>query len=420
MPKTINPLIVLLLIGFVFSAHAGGYRVSTQGQKAMGRAHTGVAMSESSEAVFFNPGAMTRLIDQFTLSTGITTITSENRYQNSETGSVSSTDNPVSTPVNFYLVNQQTEQFAWGFGVYTPFGSVVEWKKDWVGSHLVNFIDLESIFLQPTFALELNDHYSIGGGPIVAISSVELNRNVDTSTVNESGERTNVTVEDSGIVDFGFLLGLHVNVSEKLDFGMSYRSEITVKSKGDATFNNFPDALGNVFTNGGKGKYTSELPLPAELTLGLAYSLNENLLLAFDYNYTFWDVYEELEVTFSELNNPSLNPNVDKRNYKNSSTYRLGLQYVSSPKLTLRAGVYYDETPVSDGYFAPETPRTDSLGFTTGLSYKISDQFELDFSGFYLHFDEEDNSYDFSPEGVFEGSYKVSVWSLGFGLTYRI
>ena len=40
------------------SAHAGGYRVSLQGQKALGMGHTGVAMSDSSEVVFFNPAGM--------------------------------------------------------------------------------------------------------------------------------------------------------------------------------------------------------------------------------------------------------------------------------------------------------------------------------------------------------------------------
>jgi long-chain fatty acid transport protein len=51
-------IIVVLLIGMsvATSLHAGGYRVATQGQRALAMGHTGVAMTDSAESIFFNPG----------------------------------------------------------------------------------------------------------------------------------------------------------------------------------------------------------------------------------------------------------------------------------------------------------------------------------------------------------------------------
>jgi long-chain fatty acid transport protein len=399
----------------VSHANAGGYRVAVQGQKALGMGHAGVAMAESAETVFFNPAGMTELTENLQVVSGIGLIESSNRYQNEDTNSSASTDNPIGTPINFYMSRRFSDAASIGFGLYTPYGSSVEWEKDWVGSHLINNIELQAVFLQPTVAYKVNDRFSIGGGPIVAIGSVELNRNLTTSLQNADG-RSNVTLEDSGIIEFGYNLGGFFAINDRLDIGINYRSEIIMHSEGDADFENIPAALSAVFVD---GSYTAELPLPAELTLGLAYQLTDKITIAADYNYTFWDVYDELMIEFDSLNDPNSNPSVSPRNYKNASTYRVGFQYQQSNELQLRGGLYYDETPIRDGYFAPETPRGDSLGFTAGLTYQLSKQLAVDLAGFYLHFNEVNNSYDYSSEGVFEGAYKVSVWALGLGLTYQ-
>jgi len=405
----------LCCIAAASQVNAGGYRVSAQGQKALGMGHTGVAMTDSAEAVFFNPAAMVQLDSDLEMTSGLTLVYTKNRYQNSDTGSYAQTDTPLGTPVNLYIASKLSPNLSAGFGLYTPYGSKVEWEEDWIGSHLVNNIDLQSIFLQPTVAYKVNNNFSVGGGPIVTISSVELNRNLSTSLQDENGDRSNVTIEDDGIVDYGYSLGAFYKLTDKLNYGINYRSEIIVKSEGKAKFRNIPDALNGVFVD---GKYEAELPLPAELTLGFTYQLNPKSLIAFDYNYTFWDVYDDLTVEFDSVTDPDLANSSNPRNYKNASTYRLGFQYQQSPKLQLRTGIYYDETPIRDGYFSPETPRGDAVGFTAGMTLQLAKNLEMDISGFYLYFDEEENSYDFSDEGRFEAEYKVNAWALGLGFSY--
>jgi len=101
----------------------------------------------------------------------------------------------------------------------------------------------------------------------------------------------------------------------------------------------------------------------------------------------------------------------------------MGVQFKPNEKFAFRAGYYFDESPVQDGYFAPETPRNDSMGFTGGLTYQVTSKLGIDASFLYLHFDQVNASYDHyaQPNGSmvsFGGTYKNVVFSPGVGLTY--
>jgi long-chain fatty acid transport protein len=412
-------IIVVLLIGMsvATSLHAGGYRVATQGQRALAMGHTGVAMTDSAESIFFNPGAITQLDADNDFIGGITLLEGETEYRNDETLVEAETDNPLGTPLNFYMAQRLSEELSWGLGVYTPFGNKVEWPTDWAGSHLVNEIELTTIFIQPTIAFQLNDSTSVGFGPNLVVGSVEFNRNLSTSLTDEDGNRSDITIEDDGVTAWGFNLGILHIVNDRTRLGFSYRAEVILEARdGDAEFDDIPGALEGVFTD---TKFDADLPLPAELTLGIAYDYSDNLTLAFDYNYTFWDVYDELKIEFDNGLPDSVNP----RNYENASIFRFGAEYHLNEKWTLRGGVYFDESPVKDGYFAPETPRNDSIGYTAGATYRYSQNMEFDVSLLILTFDEEDNSYDYYEEGgqtiPFGGTYDSAANSIGFGLRYK-
>ncbi len=407
-------LTLLVLAGS--TAFAGGYRVALQGQKQLAMGHTGVAVVNSAEVTFFNPAGMAFLENKFNLSVGANALFAETKFQNSTYNWEASTSN-VGTPFNIYATYKLNDWLTAGLAVYTPYGSAVEWDQDWQGSHLVNNIDLKAIFVQPTLSVRLGEKFSVGGGPIYVTGSVDFNRNTDRTTTDEDGNRTDLTINAKGITAWGYTAGFMFNPTSKLRIGMNYRSEIIMEARdGDATLNDSPGYSPYDPNN----KFSADLPLPAELTTGLSYQVTDKWLVAFDYNYTLWSVYKSLDVHFNNSNPlylatpASINP----RNYKNSSTYRVGTQYVATDKFTFRAGWYVDESPVQDGYFAPETPRNDSMGFTGGLTYQFSQKLGVDFSFLYLHFDEVDNSYNSIDGTSFGGTYKSSVFSPGVGVTY--
>jgi len=397
------------------SAFAGGYRVSLQGQKQLAMGHTGVAVVNSAEVLFFNPAGMAFLEDKFNASVGANALFAKTKFQNETYNWQNSTDN-LGTPFNVYASYKINKWLSAGIAVYTPYGSKVEWDQDWQGSHLVNNIDLKAIYVQPTISLKVSDEFAIGGGPIYVTGSVTFDRNLNRSLTDENGNRSDVNLEAKGISAWGYTAGFMFNPCKDLRLGVNYRSEIIMEARGgDATFNDVPAFAQGTYSN---TTFSADLPLPAELTAGLSFNVTKKWMVAFDFNRTMWSAYKSLTVDFDN-NVPT---SVNARNYHDTNTFRVGTQYVVNDKFTFRAGWYKDESPISTGYFAPETPRNDSMGYTGGLTYQINKKLGVDASFLYLHFDEIDASYDHYTENgnviPFGGTYKSSVFSPGVGLTY--
>jgi len=402
------------------SAYAGGYRVSAQGQRALAMGHAGVGVVNSAETAFFNPSGLVYLEDKFTVSAGITGVFSDVKWQNTSTGEFAETQHDPGTPFYFHAAYKLNEWISLGLSVSTPFGSSVEWEENWPGSHLANDINLAAIYIQPLLSIKISEHLSIGGGPIFATGNVNFNRNANRTLTDEIGNRSNITVDDTGVTNWGWSASFMFTPIDALRIGFNYRSEILLNAEGgEAVFANFPNS--SLTPQNQVTTFEASLPMPAELTVGFAYQLNEKWLFAFDYQMDFWEVYKSLDLDFA---NPDVPTSINPRNYKNASTYRMGAQYIATEKLTLRAGYFFDESPVQAGFFAPETPRNDSNGFTAGLSLQVSEQLAIDASFLYLRFKEVEASYDFYRENgqavPFRGTYKSSAFLPGLGVTYKL
>lgn len=425
MNKTILGVLFLLVTSL---SYAGGYRVAIQGQRALAMGHTGVAYVNSAELAFFNPAGLVFLENKLNISVGATGVFSDVAWQNADYGQVSNTESPAGTPFSLYASYRVKDWLTVGLAVYTPYGSSVDWPTDWPGSHLVNNIELAAIFIQPIASFKISDKFSVGGGPIYVLGSVNFNRNANRTLTDLDDNRSNITIDDSGVTNWGWSVSGMFKVTDKFTLGANYRSEIIIDSKdGTATFSNFPNNTGEpivlsattVIPSNGTTGFTASLPLPAELTVGASYAHNDKWTFNFDYSRAYWSVYEHLDIQFSN-GLTSSNP----RAYEDSSTYKFGMHYVANEKITLRAGYYHDQTPIQSGYFAPETPRNDSNGFTGGISFNVSNRFAIDASILYLRFEEVDESYDYYYENgqqvKFGGTYKSSAFAPGIGVTYSL
>jgi long-chain fatty acid transport protein len=405
-------------------AFAGGFQVALQGQRQIGMGHTGVGLAYDASSIFFNPGSLS-FTKMNNVTFGGSVIRSRVAYLAPQgvygpNNYTAMTQSPLGTPFTFYAsYGLKDTDFKFGLGVYTPFGSSVKWADDWKGYSVLQELKLQSIFFQPTVSYKYKS-IGIGVGFVYAMGSVNLRRGIGSLAGANGFSSAELDGNANGI---GFNAGIHIEATEKFSIGLNYRSQVDMKvDGGDAKFNVPASAitLGR-FPSGGT-KFDATLPLPATASLGLGYKVTNNFTLAFDYNYVFWSAYKELKFNYEKPVNGATS-SASPRNYQDASIFRIGAEYVLKEKLAIRAGYYFDQTPVKIGYMTPETPDANRNCFTFGLGYKISDKLSADASFLFIEGTERlQNQADIPSENqdsFLAGTYKLRILVPGISFSYK-
>ena len=404
-------LLILFISGFSISSFAGGFQVNLQGQKQMGMGHTGTGLLLDGASLLFNPGATSFLDSIRLVQIGASFIIPRSVYLEPAPGVYSEeTVHHVGTPFTVYFVYKikPEHRMNFGLGIYTPFGSRVEWPSDWKGHFLIREMELKTIFIQPTISYKVNDKIGIGAGFIYATGGFALKKGVPVQdTLGNYGEAS-LSGDASGM---GYNAGIYFKPNDKWSFGLDYRSSVKVAvDDGSASFV-VPSSLEEYFPT---TTFSATITMPHVLTIGTGFCPNEKLKLAFDINHIGWHVYDTLAFDFADTTSKLHNIR-SARMYKDAFIIRAGVQYQLKENLFIRGGAYFDKTPVQSGYLTPETPDANRIGITAGASWRISKKFNLDLSLLYI---EGMKRSDKNLETEFEGTYKARAVAPGFAIEY--
>lgn len=402
-----NLLFILVFLWSV-SLYAEGYQVNLQGQKNTAMGHIGTAYIGGPAILHFNPGGMSLLTKKMSFTAGASFIFSNNLYQTTDGLYEAETENPIGTPFYFYGVYKISDRMAAGLGVNTPFGNSLKWEDGWSGRYLNQDISLQAITLQPSFSYKLNDWLSLGAGMMIGINSVELNKQIPLTGVDGEGS-VNLT---GSTTTLGVNVGAMFTITDELTAGVSYRSQMKAKVSEGLAKIDVPDALGSYFPE--ETNFKATLPMPANYNVGVAYQLTEKFLVSVDVNFVQWSVYDSLNFDFED-NTARFQDSKNPRKYSNTFIYRIGAEYEIMDELTLRAGAYYDQSPIDDDYYSPETPGANKTGIAGGATISPFENFEIDVSLLYIHGQKRTSTY--VPDN-FEGTYYTSAFVPGIGLSY--
>jgi len=360
-----------------------------QGLKAlsMGGAFTGVGSDAST--VFFNPGALTNL-DGHNFTVGINLISPHVSLQTPETANIDQTTG-LQTPFFFYysgtiFKEKLKNKLKVGFLVNNQFGSSASFKDNWQGRNIIQNISLKTFMFQPTVSYKIFDKLSIGAGFVFSTGSFTTEKAipVGSSTTTEGKAR----LEGNGTA-MGYNVGVYLprflTIGNKdgdivvFNLGVDYRSKLKIDlAGGSATFTNIPSSLLLKFP--ASTTFNSQLTLPDVLTTGLSAKVikdNWSLEFAYDLQWTGWSTYDSLNFDFANADTPD---SKTYQNWGNTLTHRFGVDFTYKNKYSVRAGVYYDNTPMKDGFVSPHLPGISQFVYTAGLGYKISDLISVDFA----------------------------------------
>lgn len=407
--KKLSLLATIILLSSA-TLFAGGFQINLQGQKQTGMGHTGTGLCLDNASILFNPGALSFLDSLKGIYIGASFIMPRSTYLDYASRYITHPVKHIGTPFTLYAVYKFKKAKKWncGLGIYTPFGSKVQWEDDWKGQFLIREIDLKTIFIQPTVSFKINDKIGIGAGFIYATGSFALRKGVP---IQDSTGNYGEGVLEGKASGYGFNAGIYFKASEKISIGIDYRSEVKVSVNGGTADFEVASSVAQYFPS---TTFSTQLRLPQVATIGLGFTPNNKLKLAFDMNYVGWKSYDSLIIDFDE-NTDKLKDIHSARMYKNVYIFRLGAQYKLNEKWTVRCGTYYDMSPVKAGYLTPETPDADKLGITIGASFNVTKKIHVDASFLYI---EGKKRTDTNLETDFTGTYKTRAIVPGVSLEY--
>ncbi len=441
-----------------------GFQVNEHGTCVMARAGTGVASAcRDGSAIYFNPAGIAGM-SGITVSGGATLIIAQGTFTDDATGQSTSLDNKPIPVLHAYVVYPITDQLTAGFGTFVPYGLGTSWPIDFEGRFSSYDADLRSIYLQPTLAYKINDHFAIGAGFDFVIGSLELNRRVDLSEAPVPGlpagttfgqlgipfhtEFADTKLRATGATGIGGNFGIWVRPIDRLSFGVRYLTRVKLDYDGTATFDPVSTGItlpaGNPFMVPGgtplddvvmaafsagaplaDGDVTTTIRMPDQVVAGVAVDVTSSLKLLADWQWVNWSVFDVLVAEFSNATTPALEL---EQAYEDTHGFRFGFDWTANEQWNIRGGYLHHQGAAPPQTVTPLLPEGARNEVTGGFGIKLSEKFTVDLAYQYILQDDRRGRVREVPPGtsadqvvsdINSGLYKSHAHLLGATFTTR-
>lgn len=412
MKKFNQSLLATAMLLAAGGANAAAFQLAEVSTSGLGRAYAGeAAIADNASVVATNPALMS-LFKTAQFSTGGVYVDSRinmngdvassaivsTKMKSTKGGSASARNVvPGAFVPNLYFVAPVNDKFALGAGMNVNFGLKSEYDDSYDAGIFGGKTDLSAINLNLSGAYRVTEGLSLGLGvnAVYAKAQVERNAGIIKDTVNDSqitsALRTqpvplrdignNLTSKDKSVVSlqdraawgFGWNAGVMYQFNEANRIGLAYHSKVDI----DFTDRTATSLEANVINAGKKGDLT--LTLPDYLELSGFHQLTDKFAVHYSYKYTHWSRLTKLNASFEDGKKA-----FDKElQYSNNSRVALGASYNLDEKLTLRAGIAYDQA-ASRHQRSAAIPDTDRTWYSLGATYKFTPNLSVDLGYAYL------------------------------------
>jgi long-chain fatty acid transport protein len=406
-------MVVLTLLAGASRARAQGFGLNEISTCGIGRAYAAVATGcGDASAIYWNPAATTRL-SGWSVLVGAAAILLDGKFEQDTTFREFKSDVPPAfVPHAFVNYRNPASRVSWGVGAYVPYGLTSQWRDDFPGRFQAKKASLQTIYIQPNVAWQINSRVSIGAGPIAGHSSVELVQAVDLSQQSVPGQT--FTFASLGIArrtefararlegdawGFGAHVGLQAELSTAWTIGLRYLTPITFKYDGaEARFtqratglvlaaNNPLGAPAGTPIDGlftaqfapgaplGDQTVSTKVTHPQQLQAGVVYRGFRNWEVEADYAMVGYSSFKELPIDFSNSTTPDRTLIED---WKNSSGIRVGVERSFGKGWRVRAGFAGVQGAPPDETVTPLLPDQDRANYALGASLPILGRWTLD------------------------------------------
>lgn len=396
---------------------ASGFALFTSGASEIAQCGSVIAHTEGAASNYYNPALLPELEGTW-IEAGIFPLKVSGDSKSDMSGEKSSMERNVFYPLTLFLTHKINERFSAGLGINNTFGLGTEWPDDWEGRYITTNTELETLNINPNVAWKVSETFILAAGFDVLLGESTYEQKIDPLIIPTpafSDGHSKMTGDGEG---YGYNLGLLYKVAENLAFGMSYRSGIKLKLKGDIKWTQ-PGA-GVLVDTGAK----VDLDLPAQCVAGISYRPSENIILEIGGKWEGWSSYKNLKIRadqgiFLFGSNVSTIP----KDWKDVYGFNIGVKYSFDPTLSISAGYLHEGNPVPSSTFEPSVPVSDKDDFSFGIQ-KLFGSLKVALAYVYEKYEDRNKNnsvigYADPASGVTaNGKYKQNVHIVGLSVAY--
>jgi long-chain fatty acid transport protein len=441
------------LLAVPAGARAQAFGLNEIGTCAISRAFANTsAPCDDASTIYWNPGAISKTRGLSVLA-GAAVIPLKGDFTQDTTFQRYDADIPTAVVPHVFANYRTSGRLAFGVGVYVPYGLTSQWRDDFPGRFAAQKASLQSIYFQPNVAFQFTEGWSVGIGPVIGRSSVELVQAIDLSQQRTSAngptfgqlgipkrtEFARATLKGDAM-GYGVNVGFHGRLTPTWEVGGRFLSQVDFKyDDADATFEARPTGLTLAANNPlnapagtpvdallsgqftGTGALTAQkvqtrIMHPAQVQVGFGYTGFPNTTLTVDYAWVGWRSFKELPVDFQG----GATDRVLLENYNNTSSLRIGGDYRFTNGAAVRAGFAAAASAAPDVTVTPLLPEQDRSYGSIGGEYPISIRISVDGAYMRIHTPgrrgrlDERTSASQTAEQLNNGSYslRANIFSL--------
>ena len=296
-------------------------------------------------------------------------------------------------------------EFTLGLTVYSPMGYYSDWNDTLsygMGSiYAKNYQQLVIVETQLTISREIFDGLYAGAGIALLYDRIERKAEKD--------------VSNSGILDYDYdfdlkndgygaegSFGLLYKISDMISAGAVYRTGSTVKMTGNTSSSLSFMGLDEDTNDTYKFRH------PPTWGVGLAITpIMDELILTADFQQTMWSFYRT-NVQYDQEGVLLQSSSYDE-DWSDSNRYRVGAEYMLKPTWAVRAGFFFDESPLpAKAVSLAHIADVDRKNITFGTGFEIAQGLTADAVGAVAWGDR-------TAEGA---DYEQRLWAVGLDLNY--
>jgi long-chain fatty acid transport protein len=366
--------------------YASGFQIPNQSVTAVGIAGAHIASTPGPDSSYYNPANMIFLNDTWQMEASLTSLYLPSiDYTDSRSPILDgSSDSELFFIPLLHISSKDYHDFRFGFSLTSPFGLAKSWEQPFPAVTSRKF-SLTVVEANPTVAFSVFDNFSIGGGIRFIYGDGEVRNGVTAPPFDQLAPLTSLSREmDGNDTEFGYNLAATLRPTEKWAVAATYRSEVQLKLKGDASLQALA-GQSTIMRYLGSGNL--EVSLPAVFSLATSYSFKA-LTLEVAWNHTFWSSFEDLDFQYDQSFSGTVFDAFDRsvaKNWNDSDAIRFGATFALMEKLTTTLGFAYDQTPVPDSTLGFELPDSDSLMYSGGIRYQQTQNLQIALSYMYQY-----------------------------------